>query len=280
MLIGDTFHLKPLLRLLSAGEYFYVLALSQNVVRLFRGTRDQIEEVHVPTMPASLAEALQYDDPEKQHQFHTMTPPVGGGKRRPAIHFGHAASTDEEATNLLRYFQQVDDGLHRWLPDERTPLVLAGVEYLHPIYHEASHYPGLLAQGLTGNPEQLRPDELHAQAWRLVEPLFTQGRANAVALYRQVAGAGGQQASSDLKVIVPAAHIGRIETLFVEADAERWGRFDPLTQTIHLHAAAEPGDQDLLDFAAAHTLINSGTVYAGTAAEMPDSEPAVAILRY
>lgn len=38
------------------------------------------------------------------------------------------------------------------------PLVLAGVEYLLPIYRRANTYPYLLDGGVTGNPEGRRPD--------------------------------------------------------------------------------------------------------------------------
>jgi len=44
---------------------------------------------------------------------------------------------------------------------KKAPLVLAGVEYLFPIYQEANTYPDLVEEGITGNPENLKPEELH-----------------------------------------------------------------------------------------------------------------------
>ena len=45
---------------------------------------------------------------------------------------------------------------------EHAPLVLAGVEFLHPIFREATTYQHLLEQGLTGNPEGKSAQQLHS----------------------------------------------------------------------------------------------------------------------
>ena len=81
VVVNNHFYLKPVLPLLKDEGYFYILALSQNEVRLLRGTPYSVIEVEVEDMPQSLAEALKYDEPEKQLQFHTNTP---GHARRPS----------------------------------------------------------------------------------------------------------------------------------------------------------------------------------------------------
>ena len=50
-----------------------------------------------------------------------------------------------------------------------APLVLAGVDYLFPIYREANTYPHLLDKGITGSPEELTIKDLHRQSLSLVE---------------------------------------------------------------------------------------------------------------
>jgi hypothetical protein len=47
-----------------------------------------------------------------------------------------------------------------------------------------------------------------------------------------------------------------------------------------LHPEKEAGDKDLLDFVAAHTLLNGGTVYAVPFEEIPYSTAVAAIYRY
>lgn len=50
--------------------------------------------------------------------------------------------------------------------------------------------------------------------------------------------------------------------------------------TVYLHPEKEAGDEDLLDFVAAHTLLNGGTVYAVPFEEIPYSTAVAAIYRY
>jgi hypothetical protein len=275
MVVGEQFHLKPLLKLLGGGE-FYILALSQNEVKFFQASRFSISELEVEGMPGSLAEALKYDDPQKQLQFHTGTQKTTG--ERAAIFHGHGVGIDDSKSNLLRFFQQVDRGLHPTLREEQAPLVLAGVDYLLPIYQEANSYGNLLDSGLPGNPEGLSPAELHQRAWTLVQPHFQQIREDAAAKYRQLAGTG--KASHDLKEIVPAAYHGRIESLFVAVSLQAWGFFDPATSGIRLVEQEEPGSEDLMDFAAIQTLMQGGQVFSLEAGEVPDGPPAAAVFRY
>jgi len=281
VVVTDRFHIKPLLPLLSGDGRFYVLALSQNEVRLLQGTRHSVREIELEEVPPSLAEVLKFNDPEKRFQFHTMTRTPGGKGERPAIFHGHGvASADDPKDYISRYFHRIDEGLHDLLQGEQAPLVLAGVDYLLPIYREANTYPHLVDEGIEGNPEELGAEELHEQAWAIVQPLFVAEQEEAAAQYRQRAGAGSEQASNKLKEVVPAAYHGRVETLFIAVGFQQWGTFDPATNTVQVHEEAEPGDEDLLDFAAMQTLLNGGTVYAVEPQKVPDEALLAAVFRY
>jgi len=180
--------------------------------------------------------------------------------------------------NILRYFHLLDKGLSELLRDKRAPLVLAGVDYLFPIYREANSYPYLLDEGVSGSPEGLSVDELHKEAWAIVQPCFQKAVQDAVALYRQSVGTG--LASSDVKEIVPAACHGRVGSLLVALGFQQWGVFDPDSDEIILRQEAEPGDEDLLDLAAIQTFLNGGAVYVVSPEEIPDSGQMAAVFRY
>jgi hypothetical protein len=68
--------------------------------------------------------------------------------------------------------------------------------------------------------------------------------------------------------------------LFVAIDLQRWGTFDAEANVVDIHEKAEPGDEDLLDFAATHTLLNGGTVYAVKTEKVPDEASLAALFRY
>ncbi|MEE4607729.1 MAG: hypothetical protein V2L15_02480 [Desulfobacteraceae bacterium] len=275
LVVSDRRHVKPLLSLLVSDSRFFILALSQNQVRLLEATGHSAFEVELEGLPLSLAESFAGPSEDRQLQFHTGTP--SGNGQRAAMFFGHDTSK-ENKDKLLRWFRMIDRKLREVLGDAKAPLVLAGVESLFPIYREANTYAHLIGEGLPGNPEGLKPENLHAQAWPLVEPVFKQGREEAAARYRQLAGTG--QTTSDIKEAVLAAHQGRVETLFVAVGVQAWGRYDPQQHRCEIHQAPEAGDADLLDLAAIQSLLRGGTVYAVAPAQVPDQQPLAAVYRF
>jgi hypothetical protein len=226
------------------------------------------------------AEALRYDDVEKKghHYPGSQGRPAGGVSPLAGHGVGIDDATHEPHDAILRYCQQVDTGLRTILRNEHAPLVLAGVEYLLPIYQRATTYPYLLEAGITGNPEGLRPEELQERAWAIVQPHFQRAQEGAAAQYRHLVGTG--RATSDIPAIVMAAYDGRIGTLFVPVGVQQWGMFDRESRAVQVHQAAEAGDEDLLDVAAMYTFLKRGTIYAVNPDELPDRSPAAAILRY
>jgi len=282
IVIADHFSLKPLLPLIVDDGRYYVLALSQNDIRLLEGTHYSIQEVALPQgVPHNLAEALKYDDIDENDVRHHSTSSgavVGKGGRRAAVFHGQGIGIDEGKDWLLRYFQQVNHGLHELLRDETAPLVLAGVEFLLPIYREANTYPHLVDREIPGNPDRLKAETLHKQAWDIVEPTLLKQEREAAAHYQDLVGTW--LASDAIEEALPAAFYGRVESLFVALDQEQWGRFDPATNTLALHTEAESGDVDLLDVAAIQTLLHGGKVYAVERTEMPGDSLVAAVFRY
>lgn len=272
--VADRFYLRPLLPLFSGNRYFYVLALSQNQVRFFQATRYRISEIPVPEVPDSLDDALQYDDPEKQLQSHSSG---GGGGNAPVYH-GQGAGADDEKSNIKRFFTQIDAGLHPHLNGEEAPLVVASVEYLQPIYREANTYASLLDAGIPGNPDVAKPEELREAAWSKVAPLVEQSHQEALDRYRALQGTG--KTGARLSQLLPAAHQGQIETLFLAADVPCWGQFDPASGRVEERDRAQAEDVDLLDLAAVQTFLQGGTVCVLEADAMPDAAAAAAIYRY
>jgi len=277
VVVADRFHIKPLLSLFVGDGAFYVLALSQNQVRLLRGTQHSVGDLELNGVPTSLAEAMKYDEAERQVR---SVPTAKGARRSAAVFYGHGGEKDVSKDNILRFFQQVDRGLRELFKDEHAPLVLAGDGFLLPIYREANRYAHLVTDGIEGNPEHLQDGVLHQRAWAIVQPQFQAAQQAAAAAYRQLAGTG--RTSNNLAEVVPAAAGGRIETLFVPVGGQRWGAFDAGSNTVTAHTDAQPGDVDLLDLAAAETLRHRGRVFAVTADQIPDGhpDPVAAIFRF
>jgi hypothetical protein len=180
----------------------------------------------------------------------------------------------------LRYFQQVDHAVRHALRDESAPLLLAGIAYLLPIYRAANTYPQLIEEGIAINPDNMRLEELHAQAWSLIAPHFDQARAAAVERYRMLRSTTPALATSYLRTIIPAAYDGRVDTLLLATGQRQWGSFDPASGELALYEDAGPRDTELLDLAAIQTIRHGGTVYTSAQQHMPDPAPLAALLRY
>ena len=277
LVVANRFHLKPLIPLLTEDAGFYVLALSQNEIRLIEGNRCGAWEVELEDIPASLAEYLRYDDPERQLQFRGKTPAGAGGKRH-AVFFSHGVGPDDSKDDICRYFQQIDKGLKEVLGQSRTPLMLAGVDYLVSIYRGVNSYPNLLGEGIIGNPELLSPEELHARASKLVQPRFLKARDEVISQYKQLAGTG--RTSREIAEIVPAAAQGRVEKLVVALGVQIWGSFLLQRGSVALHDGPAAGSEDLLDRAAIETLLNGGKVYTAEPEALPDNACIIALFRY
>jgi release factor family 7 len=276
VVVTERFHVKPLLPLLSGNGQFYILALSQNGVRLLQGTRYSISEIELEDIPGDLADTLRHDDRGQPLQFHTRVSAESSG---PApIFFGHGVGDTEDKRNIVRYFRQIDRGLCDLLRDEPAPLVLAGVEYLFPLYREANSYRQLFDEGIVGNPELMTAKDLHTRAWAIVQPQFLKAQHEAAAAYERLVGLG--RASGDVETVVPAAYAGQVDRLFVAVGVQCWGTFDPTTHAVQWHSEEQTGDEDLLNLAAIHTLLNGGTVYAVAPEYVPDIRPLAAIFRY
>jgi len=100
VVISDHFHLKPLLPFFASDGHFYILALSQNQVRLLEGTRYTVDEIDLGDMSESMAEALQYEQYQTQSQSHTATS-AGTGTRSAIFHSQDIG--DEDKVRLLRW---------------------------------------------------------------------------------------------------------------------------------------------------------------------------------
>lgn len=282
VVVSDRFHLKPLFPLLTGDGRFFLLALSQKQVRLFEGSRYSLQEIELEDIPTSMDAALLYDETAKEGQFRISTSRGGTNnsfQQAGSFHGQGSPDQDERQLDILQFFHVLDQELQKYFHNERIPLVLAGVEYLLPIYQEANTYPHLVDTILPiENVGVFKPEEMHEQVWSVVEPCYTGAQKVAIERYRELSGTG--KTSTDLKETVAGAYYGRIDQLFVATGLQQWGNFDPQANELQLHSEAEPGDEDLLNAAAIQTLLNGGIVYAVESEAIPDQAPIAAIFRY
>ncbi len=277
VVVNQRFQVKPLLALIGVDDQYFVLALSQNRVRFLEGRQFGMREVKVDGLPKDMAQALNNDASQRPTLAHTAARNQPG--RASAVVYSLGSEREPAKDELAQYFRVIDAAVREPLRDQRAPLILAGVQYLLPIYREVSSYTHVAHEELAGNPDHLAEHELHSRTWPLIQSRLENARQDAVAKYRKLTGTG--KTADSLPQIVTAAQRGQIESLFVDRTAHRWGVFDLTTGQVTVRSSTSPGpgDDDLLDYSAVQTLMHRGTVYAVPADQVP-SPPAAAILRY
>ena len=126
--------------------------------------------------------------------------------------------------------------------------------------------------------EDTRIEDLHRRAWGIVQSALDRELERAIAEYGEFAG--GPRSSQELSTIVVGAYFARVGRLFIAQDTELWGRFDPQTLEVTIHPQREPGDIDLLDWAAVRTLSTDGVVHALPRDRVPGGGPMAALFRF
>jgi hypothetical protein len=249
---------------------------------LFQCTRFSVEEIALRRAPQSLAEALRYDEFEKQLQQHSTSSSGLGGGRRPSMFHGQGSVGDHAATKpyLMQFLHEVDTAVATLLEEETAPLVLAGVKSIQGCYREVSRYRHLAEQGIAGNPDRLGMSNLHQRGWTIVAPSFQKPKIDAIEQFGRLVGKADPRAVAELGQVLAAAYAQQVETLLVAAETQLWGAFDPVTNRLQLHDEGQPGDEELLDVAVRMTLLNGGMAYVLDEQDMPVALPVAALLRY
>jgi hypothetical protein len=274
--VNRRFHIRPLLPLLTGGDRFFILALSQKNVRLFAATQHQIEEVDIPGLPRRIDEVLNLDGADRGSQSHLAM--KGGKGKQSSVFHGQGGMRDSHKIELTQFFRIIDGALQPSLRDENAPLLLAGVDYVLTIFRKACHYPHIVEPELIGNCDHLNARQIHEKAWVLIGPKLAESRAKAAEKYKRLYGTA--RTTDMIENALPAAHLGRVETLFVASDRQLWGVVGPEGRVLETHAAQRSGDDDLLEMAAVQCLLHSGTVYASECDRVPSSGPLAAVMRY
>ena len=299
--LADRFEVLPLIPSAQGEGRFFVLAVSQNHVRLLEGTRYDVIERHPESLPENLRDALNIDEYQGYLGLRSeKSSGVGGDVGGRAIYHGHGGANQStvKQQELTEYFRRIGHGLEEFFRDPtppqhsseplppgtfKPPVVFAGVDFLFPMLKEAWDYPHLLAEPLTGNHDAVPAAELHAKAWPLAEEFFRQPFAREKTRFLEEKDSS--VTSTALGEILEAARIGRVENLFLAEGARATGTLAdqpglPTDGGAHAPGQREGKEIDLLSVAAGETLRNSGRVFVVPRDEVPGGGTLAATFRY
>lgn len=274
---ADSFHTKPLLRVLQSADRYHVLGLSRQEIKLFAGNRDALDEIEpAQGVPRTITEALG-EELTEPHQ--TVASYGGAGRSQPPMRHGHGGKESEVDIDTERFFRAVDGGIleHHSRPSA-LPLILATLPEHRQLFHQVSHNPFLADEGIDIHPDALSSEELRTRAWQVVEPDYL---ARLVALAEAFGTARSRNLGHDELVRVAKAVVaGRVATLLIDANREVPGRIDAATGDVELDDLADPTIDDVLDDVAVLALKSGAQVVVVPAERMPTETGIAAIYRY
>ncbi len=274
--VADTFHTKPLLRILQSADHFYILALDAGQMRLFEGNRDVVDEVDLPdAVPTSPTDVTGERQPKPSDVAVTVSAGASGGV---GIYQG-GGEKDESRADTERFFRAVDRAiLEHYSRPSGSPLLLAALPEHHTTFRRVSRNQALVDEGINVHPQGLTVEMLRERAWQAIEPRYL-GRL--AALKEEFRAAQPRDlASDDLVTVAEAAVMGRVATLLIEAEREVPGRIDTATGRVDFAKLADPEVDDALDDLAELVLQAGGRVVVVPAARMPSATGVAAIYRF
>lgn len=260
--VSDRFHLKPLLRAITFPNSAFVLALSENAVRLV--------EIHaeLPAIAVKL-EGLPKD----------AASALGKATLNNRSPSGRIQGSEGQNVRFRQFARQVDAAMRPVLSGRETPLILAATGRLASVYRAVNSYPNLLPDGIDDSPDRLSDAEL-ADAARPVLDAAHEAELSALrALYEAHAGDNGR-ATCDLSDVARAATYGAIETLLVDIDAVVPGTVDEQSGAITFAASADADNYGVVDEIASRALATGARILGVRKDDLPGSGDLAAILRY
>jgi len=276
-IVADSFHTNPLRRFLQSADRYQVLGLSFHKIQLFEGNRNALDEIDpAPEVLRAIAGALGNALTEPNQSVASYG--SAGGVRHPS-HHSQGGPKDVSEIDAERFFRAIDRAVleHHSRPSG-LPLILASLPQHQHLFHQVSHNPFLVAEGLLINPGVLPNDALRERIWQTFEPHYT-ARMKHWADEFAVARSKGLGVD-EMSQAAAAAAAGQIDTLLIEDGRQMPGRITAATGQVQLAEVSDPEVDDVLDDLGQLVLSKGGCVVLLPAEQMPTDTGIAATCRF
>lgn len=259
--VSDRFHLKPLLRAVTFPQSAYVLALSENAVRLVEMHADlPAATIRIEGLPKDAASA------------------AGKSTLNDRSATGRIQGSEGQNVRFQQYARKVDTALRPFLAGLEVPLILAATGRLASVFRAVNSYPHLLPDDISDSPDRIADADLAKAARPVLDAAHARELADLKALYEKRADDG--RATTDISDAARAATFGAIDTLLVDIDTVVAGTVDDDTGAIAFAKEASAGTYGVIDEIAGRALASGARVLGVRRADLPGEGDLAAILRF
>jgi|SRR5690242_1468404 len=272
--VSSGFYILPLFPAIAPPDEFFLLALETDVVKLYKGSFEGLEEIDTSEfMPSGIEEVVGSDYEQTSLQFKSQQPGYGY-----SVYYGHGAS-DDNKTEIKKYLREVVKGIEEFLKDNKAPVVVAGPDDLFLMFREVNKLPHLFERNIPGKPKLMGLSFLHNMALDVLHPYYNKTRNDKTEAFMRLSGT--PRASNNIDEIVPAAIHGRIDTLFLLKNQDIFGLYDAEHNKVEYKEDVELAEVSLFNLAAKEAFLHGANVYLMEREEMPDGFSIVnALYRY
>jgi hypothetical protein len=260
VVVSDSFHIKPLIRIMQSADRFQILCLELKSVRMLEGNSSRLERLedrHLPQSPADVAGM------SLSHESNSASDLAQASKQNAQ---GNGAVEPVPVANFCR---AVDRAVwENYSRPSGLPLILCADEKTQAAFRGVSKNQYLLDQGIFLDPKALPLDRLREEAWKIMQPIYQQQLDRITNDFRTAKA--HRRGSDELAQVAEAASVGRVGTLLVASDKHIVGR---LVRNSGKMEQAQPDD-------GVAVLRQDGQVLVLPQVAMPSDTGVAAIYRY
>lgn len=273
--VGESFHIKPLLRTVQSADRYQVLAINRHSAKMFIGNRDALDPFDAGDNFPETLDSVLGSDPLMQRPASWSR---GAAATIAGVNDGQIERSKLVDADTEQFFRAVDRAVaEQFSRPSRLPLILAALPEHQSVFHKLSHNAYVLPKGIDTHPDSMSLDELRERAWRVMEPKYVERLSGLVDMYH--AARARWLANDDVAQVARSAASGRVSTMLVEADRQVNGRMDPNSGAVDFAAEGAAGE-DLLDDIAEKVIANGGQVVVVPKPRMPSETGLAAIYRF
>lgn len=273
--VGNTFHIGPLIRNFQSDDKYHLLGLDRKEFTLFEGNRYSFEEMEIDQSIDRKAEDVLGDERTEPY----LTPGYYGGAENNPMFHGHGGRREEVDIDAERFFRYVDKiVLDHYSNPTKVPLILVALDENQGLFRRLTNNPYLLDKGIRKDYRTLSLEDIREDAWELIEPTYLE--QTKILTDRYNGDRPKSLASDDLAEVASAILENKVGTLLMESDRVVPGKLNKETGQLEKGSIDNPQFENVLDDLAMMMYKNNGEIVILPKGRMPSTTGVAAIFRY
>jgi len=269
--VADSFHVKPLIRVMQAGDRFQLLCFSEKNIEMFEGNRFRLDRLELKNVPTNVYQVsgMRLGKSVDSKTDLAMT----------ELQAGEGAGSAITPSGVDQFMRAVDKAVwENYSRVSQLPLIFVAIEQWHHQFQGVSKNSYLMKEGIKLSPVHLPVERLRQEAWKIMEPIYQQKLEKLRNDFQ--AAKAHQKGSDEVFQVAEAAANGRVGTLLVQANQHIPGKLLRHSGLIQPADRNQPAAEDVLDDLAEMVLRADGQVLVLPPENMPTDTGVAAIYRY